>query len=65
MLLLCITGWAAICVILIRRDMILVSYAFFAAVGIVTAVGMWAFVDFIVAVTGDMTDKEGRLIKKW
>jgi len=29
------------------------------------AVGIWAFVDFIFAVTGHMKDKEGRLIQKW
>ena len=29
------------------------------------AVGIWAFVDFIYAVTGHMKDKEGRLIQKW
>jgi TM2 domain-containing membrane protein YozV len=29
------------------------------------AVGIWAFVDFIFAVTGHMKDNEGRLIQKW
>jgi TM2 domain-containing membrane protein YozV len=29
------------------------------------AVGIWAFVDFIFAVTGHMKDKEGRPIQKW
>ncbi|MCJ7575652.1 MAG: TM2 domain-containing protein [Dehalococcoidia bacterium] len=29
------------------------------------AVGIWAFVDFIVAVVGRMRDKEGKLIEKW
>lgn len=29
------------------------------------AVGIWAFVDFIFAVTGHMKDKEGKLIQKW
>jgi len=28
-------------------------------------VGIWAFVDFIVAVSGNMKDNQGRLIKKW
>jgi TM2 domain-containing membrane protein YozV len=28
-------------------------------------VGIWAFIDFIYAVTGRMKDKQGRLIKKW
>jgi len=32
---------------------------------IFAAVGIWAFVDFIFAVTGRMKDKEGRLIRKW
>ena len=29
------------------------------------AVGIWAFVDFIIAVTGNMRDREGKLIQKW
>jgi len=29
------------------------------------AVGIWAFIDFILAVSGNMRDKEGKLIKKW
>jgi len=29
------------------------------------AVSIWAFVDFIFAVSGHMKDKEGKLIKKW
>jgi TM2 domain-containing membrane protein YozV len=29
------------------------------------AVGIWAFVDFIIAVTGNMRDREGKLIKNW
>jgi TM2 domain-containing membrane protein YozV len=32
---------------------------------IFAAVGIWAFVDFIFAVTGRMKDKEDRLIRKW
>jgi len=38
-----------------------------AFVGIVflIAVGIWAFVDFIVAVVGSMRDKDGKLIQKW
>jgi len=28
-------------------------------------VGLWAFIDFIFAVSGIMKDKEGKLIKKW
>lgn len=27
--------------------------------------GIWAIIDFIVAVTGNMKDKDGRLIRKW
>jgi len=27
--------------------------------------GVWALVDFIMAVSGQMRDKEGRLIAKW
>ena len=29
------------------------------------AVGLWALIDFIFAVSGIMKDKEGKLIKKW
>ena len=36
-----------------------VGFAFLAATGI------WAFVDFLIAVTGNMKDSEGRLIKNW
>jgi TM2 domain-containing membrane protein YozV len=32
---------------------------------ILIAVGIWAFVDFIIAVTGNMKDREGKLIQKW
>jgi len=28
-------------------------------------VGLWAFIDFIFAVSGIMKDKEGKLIKDW
>ena len=31
----------------------------------IIAVGIWAFVDFIFAVTGQMKDRQGRLIQKW
>ncbi len=31
----------------------------------IIAVGIWAFVDFIFAVSGNMRDKEGKLIKNW
>jgi TM2 domain-containing membrane protein YozV len=27
--------------------------------------GIWAIIDFIMAVAGAMKDKEGKLIKKW
>ena len=36
-----------------------VGYIFFIAVGI------WAFVDFILAIIGSMRDNEGKLIRKW
>ena len=32
---------------------------------LLAAVGIWAFVDFIIAVIGKMKDKEGKLITKW
>jgi TM2 domain-containing membrane protein YozV len=52
-----IAGWTAI--------WLFVGPLFFAAQCFVTAVGTWVFVDFVLAVAGDMTDKEGRLIRKW
>jgi hypothetical protein len=27
--------------------------------------GIWTIIDFIIAVTGNMKDKDGKLIKKW
>jgi TM2 domain-containing membrane protein YozV len=51
MLILAIIGYATI--------IFTVGFAFLAAVGI------WSFVDFIIAVIGNMKDKEGRLIKNW
>jgi len=32
---------------------------------LLVAVGIWAFIDFIFAVIGNMRDKEGKLIQKW
>jgi hypothetical protein len=29
------------------------------------AVGIWALIDFIIAVTGNFKDSQGKLIKKW
>lgn len=31
----------------------------------IAAVGIWAFVDFIMAVAGIMKDREGKVIKNW
>jgi TM2 domain-containing membrane protein YozV len=41
----------------------LIGYIY--AFSIFAVVGIWAFVDFIFAVTGRMKDKEGSLIRKW
>ncbi len=57
MLLLTIAGWG-------ESILCFVGHGFFVAVWFIMAAGIWAFVDFIVAVTGNMTDKEGRLIKE-
>ena len=38
---------------------------FFWGLSFIIAVGIWAFVDFILAVIGRMEDNEGRLIRKW
>jgi hypothetical protein len=29
------------------------------------AVGIWSLIDFIIAVTGNFKDSQGRTIKKW
>lgn len=58
MLLLSIVGWG-------ESILRFAGHGFFVAVWFIIAVGTWAFIDFIVAVTGNMTDREGRLIKKW
>jgi hypothetical protein len=44
-----------------------ISIGIVALVGLISllAVSIWALVDFILAVSGHMKDKEGRLIKKW
>jgi len=58
---LAITGWA------ITRggvDFLEASFVFYIFITL-AAVGIWAFVDFIFAVTGYMKDREGRLIKNW
>jgi TM2 domain-containing membrane protein YozV/RNA polymerase subunit RPABC4/transcription elongation factor Spt4 len=52
MLLLGIVGWATV-------------WIFGLGLAFLIAVGIWAFVDFIFAVTGRMRDKEGKLIQKW
>jgi TM2 domain-containing membrane protein YozV len=52
MLLLGIAGWATV-------------WIFGFGLVFLIAVGVWAFVDFIFAVTGHMRDAEGRLIQKW
>ena len=65
MLLLSIGGCAAMCMWLSESVGFLAGYGLLTGVVLVIAVRIWAFLDFIVAVTGDMTDKEGRLIRKW
>jgi TM2 domain-containing membrane protein YozV len=40
-------------------------WIFFLGTILLIAVGIWAFVDFIIAVTGNMRDREGKLIQKW
>ncbi len=39
--------------------------AFVIALILLFAVGLWAFIDFIVAVSGHMKDGQGRRVKKW
>ncbi len=37
----------------------------FVGIPIVIGVAVWSLVDFIIAVTGNMKDKDGLLIEKW
>lgn len=41
------------------------TIAFAAGFIFLGAVGIWALIDFIYAVSGNMRDKEGKLIKNW
>jgi TM2 domain-containing membrane protein YozV len=53
-------------VMLILSVFYLVTVRFWGIVVISLAVvGLWAFIDFIFAVSGIMKDKEGKLIKDW
>jgi len=53
-------------VMLILSVFYLVTVRFWGIVFISLAVaGLWAFIDFIFAVSGIMKDKEGKLIKDW
>jgi TM2 domain-containing membrane protein YozV len=38
---------------------------FFVGWAFLAATGIWAFIDFIIAIVGNMKDKEGKLIKNW
>jgi len=51
MLILGLVGWA--------------TFWFFLGIIFLVAVGIWAFVDFILAVVGSMRDSEGKLIERW
>jgi TM2 domain-containing membrane protein YozV len=52
MLILTIIGWATIFIYLIGLIFII-------------AVGIWSFVDFIIAIVGHFKDKEGKVIANW
>jgi TM2 domain-containing membrane protein YozV len=52
MLVLFIVGWATI-------------WLFFIGVVPLMVVGIWAFVDFIIAIVGNAKDKDGKLIENW
>ena len=41
------------------------TMAFMVGYAFLTAVGIWALIDFIIAVIGKMKDKDGKLITKW
>ena len=54
-------------IVMLLLGIVGLSTVWFFGFGIVLliAVGIWAFVDFIVAVVGSMRDKDGKLIQKW
>ena len=53
-------------VMLILSILYLVTVRFWGLMVIsLVVVGLWAFIDFILAVSGIMKDREGRLIKNW
>ncbi len=54
-------------VMLILSILYLVTVRFWGMIMVIplAMVGLWAFIDFIFAVSGIMKDKEGKLIKKW
>ena len=58
------TGTAVVMLIL---GILYFSTVWFFGIGFIflIAVGIWALVDFIMAVAGAMKDKDGRPIKKW
>jgi TM2 domain-containing membrane protein YozV len=57
------TGTAVVMLVLTLVG--LATVWFMVGIPFLVAVGIWAFVDFIMAVTGNMRDGEGKLIKKW
>jgi len=66
MLLLGIAGLGIVGWVIVQGGLGFLEFVFGIYVfSILTTVGIWAFVDFIFAVTGRMKDKEGRLIQKW
>lgn len=69
MLILAIFGIAgySLALAIIAHPTFPISIGIVALVGLISllAVSIWALVDFILAVSGHMKDKEGRLIKKW
>jgi TM2 domain-containing membrane protein YozV len=58
------TGTAVVMLVLTLIGLATVWF-FLVGIAFIVAVGIWASVDFIIAVTGNMRDGEGKLIKKW
>jgi len=58
------TGTAAVMLIL---GILYFATVWFYGIGLIflVAVGIWAFIDFIFAVVGNMKDKDGKLVKNW
>jgi TM2 domain-containing membrane protein YozV len=54
-------------IVMLVLGILYLSTVWFYGIGLIflAVVGIWAFIDFIYAVSGSMRDKEGKPIKNW